>query len=101
MAQRSTLRESRNSLLCAACKPALAAVCAKCGKHSSLVRDETLPRQLLPFWLMGAQVLNDLRCKDCGTPSVAPLTCGEKRKRIGHNICLDQHIERAAKQRRL
>ena len=83
---------------CAACKPALAAVCGNCGKHSSLVRDETLPRQLLPFWLTGVHVLNDLRCQDCGTPGVAPLTCGETRKRIGHNICLD---ERAAKQRRL
>ena len=63
---------------CCKCAPTHPAACVKCGKHDSLVHHGPV-RSLIPF--LNYHILSGLRCKDCHTLAVAPLTTGEKRKR--------------------
>ena len=63
---------------CCKCAPTHPATCLKCDKHDSLVHHGPV-RSLVPF--LNYHIFSGLRCKDCHTLAVAPLTTGEKRKR--------------------
>ena len=68
---------------CAACKPSHPAVCLKCGKHGSLVRDGDAPLQTVAPQVLGFHMIRGLRCQDCKGRAVAPLNRGEKRRLEG------------------
>ena len=65
-------------VFCAESKPTNPTARVKCGRHDTLEQTEATVRSLVPQGRY--HILGGLRCKNCHTLAVAPLSTGEKRK---------------------